>query len=392
MKHANDYVIRVVEDPGELPAADWDALVETSARPTPFMRHAYLAALHSSGSANASTGWRARFVTLWDRDDKTLQAACPLYVKSHSYGEYVFDWSWAQAYEQHGLAYYPKVVIAVPFTPVPGTRLLARSSEARQALLQAVQDLATEWLVSSVHLLFPDDAEQDAAAQAGWLPRDGVQFHFHNRKADGAPYRDLDDVLQHMQQEKRKKVRQERRKVYAAGVRCECRVGTEIQAEDWAFFYRCYERTYIEHGNPPYLTPDFFAQVAAHAPEHWMMVIAQRGDSPVAASLIGLEPNSGVAYGRYWGCTEAIDCLHFEVCYYQPLSWCIAHGYQRFEGGAQGTHKMARGLLPTPTRSWHWIAHPSFREAVARFVLRESDGMAMHMDELERHTPMKTSS
>lgn len=390
MNHTNHYVIRVVEDPGALPAAAWDALVEASAQPTPFMRHAYLAALHTSGSATADTGWQARFVTLWHPDDQTLYAACPLYLKNHSYGEYVFDWSWAQAYEQHGLGYYPKGVIAVPFTPVPGTRLLARTPEARQALLQTVQDLATEWQLSSVHLLFADETEHEAAAQVGWMPREGVQFHFHNRRPDGSPFCDWDDVLQHMQQEKRKKIRQERRKVAAAGVSCESRVGAQIQPEDWAFFYRCYQRTYLEHGNPPYLTPNFFAQMATDATGHWMMVTARRGDTRVAASLIGLEPASGVAYGRYWGCTETIDCLHFEVCYYQPLTWCIANNYQRFEGGAQGAHKMARALLPSPTRSWHWIAHPSFRDAIARFLKQEGAMVLQQRTELANHSPMKT--
>jgi uncharacterized protein len=390
VSHTNDYVIRVLQDPTELPAEAWDALVAASARPSPFMRYAYLSALLSSGSASPATGWAARFVTLWCASSQQLLAACPLYLKSHSYGEYVFDWSWAQAYEHHGLDYYPKGLIAVPFTPVPGTRLLAHSPEARRALVQTLETLATDWGLSSLHLLFPDASEHEALQAAGWLPRDGVQFHFHNQRPDGLPYQDLDDMLRHMQQEKRKKVRQERRKVQDAGVRCTCRVGRDIRAQDWDFFYRCYERTYLEHGNPPYLTSTFFDAMASTMADDWMMVLAHRGDTPIAASLIGLDRASRVAYGRYWGCTEAVDCLHFELCYYQPLSWCIDQGYQRFEGGAQGVHKMARGLLPAPTRSWHWIADPQFRDAIGRFVVRESQGMAMHREELERHSPMKT--
>ncbi len=389
--NASDYVTRVFADPNQLPSTQWDALLAQSDHPTPFLSHAYLAALHNSGSATTATGWTPHFVTLWDSTGQRLMAACPLYVKDHSYGEYVFDWSWAQAYEQHGLAYYPKAVIAVPFTPVPGSRLLAASDADRRALLAQVQALAQAEGWSSVHLLLGSAADLHCAAERAWLARGGVQFHFHNRRPDGLPYADFGDLLAHMQQDKRKKIRQERRKVADAGVHYRLRTGSAISAEDWAFFYRCYERTYLEHGNRPYLSPAFFAAMRQHIPEHWLMVQAELDGAPLAASLVALDPLRRAAFGRYWGTLKHLDCLHFETCYYQPLQWCIAQGYQRFEGGAQGEHKMARALLPTPTASAHWIAQPDFKAAIARFLQREQQGLTAYQSELVRHSPLKTA-
>lgn len=384
----NDYVIGVHADPTEIPAAEWDALLAAAPHPTPFMRHAYLAALHSSGSATADTGWQPLFVTL-RASDGTLRAACPLYLKTHSYGEYVFDWAWAQAYEQHGLDYYPKAVIAVPFTPVPGSRLLATSPLDASALLQTVHRVAQESGCSSVHLLFGAQADLQTCTAAAWLKRDGVQFHFENRNPKGEPYADFDDLLAHMQQPKRKKIRQERRKVADAGVVYTLREGRDIRAEDWDFFYQCYERTYLEHGNRPYLSPAFFEAMQHTLAEHWLMVIADRHGSPLATSLIAIDPERRTAFGRYWGAMQHLDCLHFETCYYQPLQWCLANGYQRFEGGAQGEHKMARALLPTPTASAHWVAHPAFRDAIARFLDREIGGVQAYRQHLAQHNPMK---
>lgn len=385
----NDYVIGVHQDPANIPAAAWDALLAAAPHPTPFMRHAYLAALHNSGSATADTGWQALFVTLSTASGE-LRAACPLYLKTHSYGEYVFDWAWAQAYEQHGLNYYPKAVIAVPFTPVPGSRLLASSPADAAALLQAVRGVAQESGCSSVHLLFGAEADMQSCAAQAWLQRDGVQFHFENRRPDGLPYTDFDDLLAHMQQDKRKKIRQERRKVADAGVRYTLREGRDIRGEDWALFYQCYERTYLEHGNRPYLSPAFFDAMRHTLPEHWLMVIAERDGAALATSLIGIDPARRTAFGRYWGALQHLDCLHFETCYYQPLQWCLANGYQRFEGGAQGEHKMARALLPTPTASAHWVAHPAFRDAIERFLDRESDGVQAYRQHLAQRSPLKS--
>jgi hypothetical protein len=224
--------------------------------------------------------------------------------------------------------------------------------------------------------------------------RQTVQFHWLNRRpADAAPFADFDDFLASLSQDKRKKIRQERRKVSEAGVGFRWSHGSGISEADWDFFYRCYERTYLEHGNRPYLSREFFAQIAQQIPEHWLLFVAERGGRPVASSLIGLSQagpaGPKVAYGRYWGALERVDCLHFEACYYQPLAWCIAHGVGRFEGGAQGEHKMARALLPTPTHSAHWLAHPAFADAVERFLEREGQGVQSYLEHLQSRTPFR---
>ncbi len=384
-KGLNDYVIRVLASPSDVSAKAWNALLAAQAEPSPFMRHEYLAALHESGSASPASGWTAQFVTLWR--GKQLEAACPLYTKDHSYGEYVFDWAWANAYEQHGLAYYPKAVVAVPFTPVPGTRLLARDAQSRTLLVQALVAWCKEEELSSLHLLFGADADIAACTEAGLMLRNTVQFHWTN-----ADYRDFDTFLASLAHDKRKKIRQERRKVADAGVSFRWSRGADISKADWNFFYRCYERTYREHGNPPYLTRDFFQRMADTLPEAWLLFVVERDGKPIATSLIALstQPDEPlVAYGRYWGTLERVDCLHFEACYYQPLAWCIAHGAKRFEGGAQGEHKMARALMPVKTTSAHWLAHPAFSDAVERFLEREGAGIENYMDHLGERSPFK---
>ena len=433
--NSNDYVIRVLDSPLQVPAADWNALL--AAQPgdgslNPFMRHEYLAAMLESGSATPQTGWTARFVTL--SLGSQLVGACALYLKDHSYGEYVFDHAWANAYHQHGLPYYPKALVAPPFTPVPGPRLLARDAATRTLLVQALLAWCTEEELSSLHLLFASDADVAACEEAGLMLRHNVQFHWTNNAPtlvascnalppEGAlrlrtgeagsaapageegkdrPFRDFDDFLMSLSQEKRKKIRQERRKVLEAGVQFRWSLGKDISTADWDFFYRCYERTYYEHGNAPYLSRDFFQRMADTMPENWLLFVAERDGRPIATSLIAVSTGgtraegrldsiiaTRVAYGRYWGALERVDCLHFEACYYQPLQWCIAHGYQRFEGGAQGEHKMARALLPVKTTSAHWLAHPAFADAVERFLEREGEGMAGYMEELERRNPFR---
>ncbi|MET3177773.1 UNVERIFIED_ORG: putative N-acyltransferase [Variovorax guangxiensis] len=382
----NDYVIRVLPSPSDVSPEAWNALLAAQAEPSPFMRHEYLTALNDSRSATPDNGWMPQFVTLWQGEQ--LQAACPLYVKDHSYGEYVFDWAWANAYEQHGLAYYPKATVAVPFTPVPGARLLARDAESRTLLVQGLVALCKQLELSSLHLLFGADADIAACTESGLMLRNTVQFHWTN-----AQYADFDSFLASLSHDKRKKIRQERRKVADAGVRFRWSRGADISKADWDFFYRCYERTYREHGNPPYLTRDFFRRMADTMPEAWLLFIAERDGKPMASSLIALSTQPDrplVAYGRYWGALERVDCLHFEACYYQPLAWCIEHGAQRFEGGAQGEHKMARALMPVKTTSAHWLAHPSFADAVERFLEREGAGIENYMDHLGERSPFKS--
>lgn len=378
-------VIRVHDDPRAIDTRAWNELLARQAEPTPFMRHEYLCALQASGSANAATGWQAQFIAV-HRGDK-LVAAAPAYLKQHSFGEYVFDWAWADAYRQHGLAYYPKLVVAVPFTPVPGSRLLAVDEDARAQLLAALQAHARDSGLSSAHLLFHDEADGAASRALGWLARRGLQFHWN--ADDAHPARDFDELLQAMHRDKRKKIRQERRKVAEAGVAFSVLEGPAIDEPAWDYFHHCYTLTYRAHHATPYLSRDFFRRMAATMPGHWLMFLAQRQGRPIGVSLVALDPARRHAYGRYWGCSEQVPCLHFEACYYRPLQWCIENGYRRFEGGAQGEHKMARGLLPTATASAHWLAHPAFARAVADFLRRESAGVAAYADELDEHSPFR---
>jgi uncharacterized protein len=386
-KNLSGHVIRVHDDPTQLDGRAWNALLARQGQPTPFMRWEYLSALHASGSAVAGAGWLPRFVTVQRGDE--LVAAAPAYLKAHSYGEYVFDWAWADAYQRHGLRYYPKLLVAVPFTPVPGSRLLAADAPARQALLAGLAQVAKAEKTSSIHLLFHDDAEApQVAAQPGWMERHGVQFHWTAETT--SPWADFSAFLASLQREKRKKIQQERRKVAEAGISFTVHEGAAISPALWQFFHHCYTLTYQAHHSTPYLTLAFFEAMAASMPQHWLMFIAQRDGVPIGASLVAIDRDSGQAWGRYWGCTEYVPCLHFEACYYQPLQWCIGNGYRRFEGGAQGEHKMARGLLPVATRSAHWLAHPEFARAVADFLQREGQGVAAYVDELREHSPFKT--
>ena len=414
MSESNDYVIRVLDSPLDVDAQAWDGLLFAQSQPTPFMRHAFLSALHSTGCATTTTGWTPRFFLL-ERQGQ-LHAACAIYIKSHSQGEFVFDWGWARAYHQHGLSYHPKAVCAVPFIPVPGSRLLAHTPEDRLALVHAVLDWCSAEHLTGLHALFASDEDVTALTQAGLLLRHTIQFHWSNSQPG---YTSFDAFLASLSQEKRKKIRQERRKVMEAGVTFRVLEGAAITPTDWDFFYHCYERTYLEHGNPPYFNRAFYRHMASDMLEDWVLFIAEREGRPIAASLLAINtssmrargqnsselstdqedvaavntrPTERVAYGRYWGALERVDCLHFEACYYQPLQWCIEHGYQRFEGGAQGEHKLARALLPVTTTSAHWLAHPQFFAAVDNFLTQEREGIGEYVDELVRHSPFKAGA
>ena len=366
----------------------WNRLLDAQAAPTPFMHLEYLAALHESTSAVAETGWKPQFLTL--ESGGQLRAACALYLKSHSYGEYVFDWAWADAYRRHGLRYYPKLLGAAPFTPVAGSRLLAQSEAWRDRLVAAIGQLARQGHLSSAHVLFIDEADAAAFARAGWMLRHGVQFHW--TQDPQAPVASFTELLARMQREKRKKIQQERRRVADQGLVFSVHEGAAIDTPLWDFFYRCYTLTYQAHQSTPYLTRAFFTRMAQTMARHWVMFVARRGGvagEPIAASLVAIDPERGAAWGRYWGCLEAVSCLHFDACYYQPLAWCIAHGYRRFEGGAQGEHKMARGLLPARTTSAHWLQDARFASAVADFLAAEGSGVEQYVDELREHSPFK---
>ena len=383
--NSNNYVIEVQGSMRNVSAQDWDALLDAQSEPTPFMRHAYLSAMEESGSASAESGWKLQLLTLRHALPPLagqLAGAAVLYIKPHSYGEYVFDWAWADAYQRHGLNYYPKAVSAVPFTPVPGSRLLADSNQSQSALLAAMVELAQNENWSSLHVLFLSNHELQVTEKAGWLSRHTVQFHWHN-----AAYADFEHFLKALNQEKRKKIKQERRKVAEAGVVFKAFEGTQIQSADWDFFYQCYAQTYFEHGNAPYLNRDFFQRMQDTMPDNWVLFIAEKDGRRMACSLIGLDHK--VAYGRYWGALERVDCLHFEACYYQPIEWCISKGVARFEGGAQGEHKMARALLPVKANSAHWLAHPGFADAVEKYLEKEGHGVAAYLENLEGRSPLK---
>ncbi len=375
--------LRIVESLRGIDAAEWDALLGADADAQarhPFLKHAFLDALIDSGCASARTGWQPQFLLL--RRGGELVGAMPLFVKSHSYGEYVFDWAWADAYARHGIEYYPKLLCAVPFTPVTGPRLLARRDDARRALLAAALELAAQ--ASSLHILFPSEAEGQLMQAQGMMLRRTVQFHWEN-----AGDADFEGFLARMSHRRRKNIRQERRRVREAGVTFRWLRGREIDPAHWDFFYRCYRTTYAAHGSRPYLNLPFFRQFGATLGEHAVLVLAERAGAPVAASL--LVRGGDALFGRYWGAVEHIPLLHFECCYYQAIEYAITQGLRRFEGGAQGEHKLFRGLMPVETLSAHWLAHPAFAQAIEDYLARERRGIARYVNELAEHSPFKAA-
>ncbi len=367
---------RLLESLGEVSPADWDAL----AGPNPTLAYAFLDSLHAAGCASAATGWAPAYPTLWE--DGRLAAAAPAYLKAHSFGEYVFDWAWADAYERHGLAYYPKLLCAVPFTPATGPRLLARDDAARARLARRLLALARDAHASSLHVLFPAEADARALREAGMLERTGVQFHWRN-----AGYASFDAFLAALSHDKRKKIRQERRRVAEADVRMRRLTGNEATGADWDFLTLCYRRTYREHRSSPYLNRRFFGMLAERMPDHVLLVIAERDGRPIAAALDLFGPEA--LYGRYWGSVEHVPGLHFETCYYQAMEFCIERGIALFEGGAQGEHKHARGFLPESTRSFHWLAHPAFNRAVDEYLASEGAHIGAYLDELNDRSPFR---
>lgn len=387
-----NYRTRIITQLAEIRQSDWDQLLAQQNEATPFLRYEFLAALEQTNCACERSGWSTRFVTLWqmaaDGAGEQLVAALPLYAKTHSYGEYVFDWAWADAYQRNDLPYYPKLLSAIPFTPVMGNRLLAVDAPARQALLATALALAKESKMSSLHVLYPPAAEAQQWVDAGMMLRTGVQFHWQNQG-----YTDFEQFLESLERKKRKNIRAERRKVAEAGVTFRRIRGQDATPEDWAFFTLCYNRTYREHCSTPYLNLPFFSRIGQTMPENLLLIVAERAGKQIASSLLVYQQDAqhSVLYGRYWGALEHIDCLHFETSYYQPLEFCIDEKIAVFEGGAQGEHKMARGFLPVVTYSAHWLAHPAFADAVANFLKRETGGMANYVSELEERNPFKIS-
>lgn len=363
----------------EINAQQWDALVEGM----PLLSHAFLSAMEDSGSVGKGTGWQPYPMVVYDQ--QTLVGIMPLYLKTHSYGEYVFDWAWADAYQRNGMAYYPKLLSAIPFSPITSTRLIAKSPQIQSLMAQALSETLLKHQLSSAHVLFPDTASAAVLEQAGWMQRHGVQFRWEN-----SAFNSFEDFLSTLSHDKRKKIRQERKKVAGSAVVCRKIKGAEITEALWDFFYECYTNTYHEHHSTPYLTREFFRLIGQSMPEHILLIVAYSEGEPIACALNIYDQTT--LYGRYWGALKYVPNLHFELCYYQSQEFCIAENIRYFEGGAQGEHKLARGFKPRPTCSFHKIAHPDFSEAIQEFVTREAQGIASYTNELEERAPFKKSS
>lgn len=383
-----EYVVNVIDSLCHISPAEWDAL--SSDNPT--LKHAFLQSMIDAGCTTGETGWLPQFITLTREINgkPCLVGAVPMYMKGNSYGEYVFDWAWAEAYDRAGLDYFPKLLVAVPFTPCGGTRIMARTAPDREILIDALLQIARQSKVSSVHVLFPGEDEHAALIDAGFMSRASVQFHWSNLGTDDKKYGSFDDFLATMSHDKRKKIKQERRKVYEAGISFDRKTGTAIGEADWDFFHDCYTKTYHAHFSTPYLNRAFFKRIGETMLENILLVIAKKDGRPVAASLNLF--NATTLFGRYWGTTEFHSGLHFETCYYQTLEFCIERGIQIFEGGAQGQHKLARGFLPKTCHSAHWLKEPRFAHAVEDFLRRETGGIANYVNELNESNPFKKAA
>lgn len=382
-----EYHLEIIGSLAKISASDWNTIVPANAGP--FLRYEFLSALENCSCVGENTGWQVAHLVVRSLDKSGLIGAMPLYLKQHSYGEFVFDWSWAQAYEQQGMQYYPKALCAIPFSPVQGPRLLCASGQdansIRATLLDSLKQIVTQNQLSSVHILFPEQSEIESMLEQGFMLRDSVQFHWQNQG-----YRDFEHFLTVLNMKRRKNIRRERSLVEAEGITFSHLPGPETTNDDWEFFYRCYENTYLEHQSSPYLTEAFFKELAKTMPENLHLIIASRNSRRVACSMLVVDKENANAYGRYWGAIEYVNCLHFETAYYQAIEYCIRENIQTFEGGAQGEHKMARGFLPKTIHSAHWIADPQFAKAIKLFLQREHQGMAAYVDELSEHSPLKS--
>lgn len=365
--------------------SDWNALAGGD---NPFVRHEFLSALETAGCVGGQTGWQPQHLLLEDTapGGSGLHGAVPLYLKTHSYGEYVFDWAWAHAYARAGFEYYPKLVSAVPFSPVTGPRLMVAANgdgdNIRCGLIQGALELARKRDCSSLHWLFTGKDDTRALETAGLMRRVGCQFHWTN-----PGYRDFDDFLSKFTSARRNKIKRERRHVREAGITMEILTGKQITAPHWERLYKFYRATVDLHGAVPYLTREFFFTLGDTMAEDIVLVFARRGKEYIAGAF-NLRGRDSL-YGRYWGSLKQFHSLHFETCYYTPIEYCIAHHFKRFEAGAQGEHKLARGLVPTTTFSAHWLSHPAFKDAVADFLARERGGVADYIDEIGEHLPFK---
>ncbi len=376
------YRARVLEHIADVDASVWNRLAGDA---QPFLRHEFLAALEESGCVAPARGWVPRHLVLEDCAGRAV-GALPLYEKHHSRGEFVFDFTWANAYHAHGLAYYPKLLTAVPFTPVSGARLLcapdADAAAVRAALIGAARESLRETGSSSWHVLFAQEAELGTLEAAGLVRRLDCQFHWFNRGYDS-----FEAFLAGFNAEKRKKAKRERRRVAEAGIRFETRFGGEIDARLWAILYGFYADTFHRHGHEPYLDLGFFRAVGRTLPESLLLKIAYRGAEPIAVAIFFA--GADALYGRYWGANDQYHSLHFETCYYQGIEWCIEHSIERFEPGTQGEHKVPRGFVPTLVGSAHAISDSRFERAIRDFAAREAHAVRAYAAEVDAHVPYR---
>ena len=370
--------VRIARSFADVDAAEWNAL--PGAEP-PFLRHEFLLALEESGCATAETGWDPRLILLLAPDGR-LHAAMPLYLKSHSWGEFVFDFSWAEAYHRAGLRYYPRLVSSVPFTPATGPRLLGADDADRSRLLEAAREQMRSQGASSIHILFPAERDREYLGTAGLMPRLDCQFHWQNEG-----YEAFDHFLAGFTAEKRKKLRRERRRVAEAGIECRTLPGGELDEETADVVYRLHAMTFARHGHAPYLNREFFARLARTMPDALVVELALLRGEPVACA-ISLRGRDAL-YGRYWGASGDFHSLHFELCYYRGIEYCIRERLARFEPGTQGEHKLLRGFLPTPVWSMHEIADSRFGAAIGDWLERERIGRRAWLQEAALHLPFR---
>ena len=361
----------------------WDGLAQAS---TPFMLHAFLNTLETSGCVHNKTGWQPHHLMILE--DETPVAVMPLYIKHHSSGEYVFDHEWAQAYYRYGQDYFPKLVSSIPFTPVTGTRLAISETTSKTAVFdfakQAVQKRCEQGF-SSWHCLFTPPQQADVWQGTGLLKRLGVQFHWFNKK-----YQSFDEFLATMNAKKRKNIKRERRLVQEQGIEFIWKTPTQMTSSDWQDFFHCYATTYLVRNQAPYLNLEFFQSLAQQMSHQMLCLMAYKDQRFIASSLFFYDEHT--LYGRYWGCLEEIEFLHFETCYYQGIDYAIRHNFKRFDAGAQGEHKIIRGFEPVDTHSWHWIQDESFRKPIATFVEREAEMVRLYQENAREYLPFKPNS
>lgn len=370
--------IEVHDSIADLDANEWNQL---GGDRYPFMRHEFLAAAERSGSVSEETGWIPRHIGIYDPHD-TLVAAMPLYEKTHSWGEFVFDWNWAHAYRQAGIDYYPKLVSAAPFTPARGKRLLTRDDELAGQLLDHAIRFAREGQYSSLHVQFPVEEELPALESAGMKLRKDCQFHWHN-----SDYRNFDEFLATFSSAKRKKARRDRRHVAEEGIAFRWLNGHQLDRTIWSDVYALIADTFMQRGSLPYYNIDFFLEISKKLPENILVVLAERNQELLATAVFYRSIDT--LYGRYWGSNIIVNALHFETCYYQGIEYCIREGIRHFEPGTQGEHKISRGFTPATTWSAHWLARPEFSDAIGRYLHEEQRHIDHYIDSVNQHSPFR---